>query len=129
MTDILGTVGVVLTLVFLAFMLRELGFRGGGLISCVGIVGLFMLSVKGIGYFFDGLSVGLPGAELGAIISSVLKVLGVGYLFGICADICRQIGEGGIASAVLMMGRVEILLLCLPYIRRIIELSGELVGS
>ena len=52
-----------------------------------------------------------------------IKIMGVGYVFGIGADICRELGEGGVANALLGVGRVEILLICMPAFSEIFELG------
>ena len=68
----------------------------------------------------------LSGAE--EWISLPLKGLGIAFLTQVCADICRDSGEGGIASGVELVGKIEILLLCLPLLERILALARELLG-
>ncbi len=70
---------------------------------------------------------GLP-ADASDAVSVAVKALGLSYLFGISADICRELGEQGIAKCVEVVGRVEIISLALPYFRQIIELGVEFMG-
>ena len=59
----------------------------------------------------------------------MLKGLGIAMLTQICADLCRQTGEGGIAGGVEMVGRAELLLLCLPLMRELFDVAVELLGA
>jgi hypothetical protein len=47
----------------------------------------------------------------------------------LCADFCRQGGEGQLAGGVELAGKAELLLLCLPRLKELFELaSGMLEG-
>jgi hypothetical protein len=61
-------------------------------------------------------------------VSAALKVLGLGYLYGICADVCRDMSESGIAKAVEAVGRVEIVAVVMPFFEEIIKVGVELLG-
>ena len=78
-----------------------------------------------VGYLRQMLSEGAVSeyAEL------LMGALGVAVLTGVCADICRECREGGIASYVETAGRLEILLLCIPLIRDILASVAELLGA
>ena len=58
----------------------------------------------------------------------LLKALGIGMLTQVCADICRECGETGVANGVELFGKVEILLLCLPLIHQLLEVAEELLS-
>ena len=66
-------------------------------------------------------------ADLADSIAVALKVLGLGYLFGISADICRELGESGIAKSVEVVGRVEIIAVVIPYFEEIIRVGLGLI--
>ena len=57
----------------------------------------------------------------------MLKMVGVGYAFGVCSDVCRELGETSLSGVVALLGRVEILVLSVPFVKRIIECSVELI--
>ena len=59
----------------------------------------------------------------------LMGALGVAMLTGICADLCRECRETGIASYVEMAGRLEILLLCVPLIQDILAAVSGLLGA
>ncbi len=66
---------------------------------------------------------------LGETTELLFKGLGVGVLTQLCADLCRQSGEGSLASGVEMAGKAELLLLCLPMLRELVEVAEGLLGA
>ncbi len=58
----------------------------------------------------------------------LIKALGIAVLTQCCSDICRDAGEGGVATGVELAGKVEILLLCLPLIGEILSAAKELLA-
>ena len=68
------------------------------------------------------------GSSLGEYGGAVIKALGIALLTQICADICRDSGEGSAASGVELMGRLEILLLCLPMLEGILSTVREVMA-
>jgi len=58
---------------------------------------------------------------------AIIKIIGAGYVFGIGADICRELGEVGVGSAVLVAGRIEIFAITLPYFKKILDIGAELL--
>lgn len=68
------------------------------------------------------------GSSLGEYGGIVIKALGIALLTQICADICRDSGEGSAASGVELMGRLEILLLCLPMLENILSTVREVMS-
>ena len=59
----------------------------------------------------------------------LLKALAVALLTQLCATLCRESGEGGIAEGVELAGKAEILLLALPLLSRVLELVLELLNT
>jgi len=55
--------------------------------------------------------------------SILVRALGITYLTSISADICRSSGEASIAGYIEGAGRVELLLLAIPLLRDLLELS------
>ena len=127
MKDALGAVGIAVLGAFLSLILKESGFHGARVFSALVIVGSALFSIKGIADLMRSVY-SLPITdEIEGGVGYVMRIVGTSYLFGISSDVCREIGEGGIASAVLAVGRVEILLLSLPAISEIFKLAGELL--
>ena len=59
---------------------------------------------------------------------NVLKALGIAILTQICSDICRDFGEGSAASGVELIGRIEIILLCIPMFEAVIATVSEVLS-
>jgi stage III sporulation protein AD len=57
----------------------------------------------------------------------LLKALGVAFLTETAASVCRDSGEGGLATWVETAGKLEILLLSFPLIRAVMDTVGALV--
>lgn len=60
-------------------------------------------------------------------LDTVLKVIGVAYLTEFGAQVCRDAGEGAIATKVELAGKITILLLAIPVIAGIMELILRLL--
>lgn len=58
----------------------------------------------------------------------LIKALGVALLTHLGAEICRDCGESGIATAVELAGKCEILLLSLPLVSSILSSAAELLN-
>lgn len=92
-----------------------------------GIIILFALILGMISPIIEFIN-GLAGQALEEqYIEILLKTLAIAYITNISSDICKDCGEGNIASGVEMIGKVEIILLSLPLIEGILELAGDLI--
>ncbi len=115
----------VLITLFLGILLKELGFHGSSLVMLLGTVCLVGISVVSLG---EVLSL-LPdvGSDGRVYAETMLKIVGAGYVFGICSDVCSQLGQASLSNAVILCGRVEIVALSAPFIKRIIEEGAKLL--
>ena len=109
------------------FILKALGWKGAPLVTVCAIVGL-------LSFFFERLEPVLEifklikeEGEASEAVECVLKIIGIGYVSGICSDICRELGETSIASAVSFVARIESLAIVSPMIIEILTLGMELV--
>ena len=72
----------------------------------------------------------LAGEQTGlspAIISPVLKCVGIGVVTRLSTELCKDAGQGAIASAVELCGTACAMVTALPLIRALMEMIGELV--
>lgn len=121
----IGAVGLLLA--FTAVLLRDLGWRGAAVFSAFALVLLFSLCIRHISELSEAISSLSSAAVPLEAAEAVLKITGVGVLTGAAADICRELGENGIARGVALAGRLEILCLALPFLQKIIALGVELL--
>ena len=111
----------------LTVLLKEIGWRGVplvGVVASLGLVGFVLPYFSRLESFYSDIADGFGLSEL---VKSVVKVIGVGYLGGICADVCTELGAGGAASAVVTVARLEILILTAPYFVRVVEMGVSLL--
>ena len=120
-------VGLALLLAVCLLLLRELGWRGVGVFAAIGVLSLLMLVREPLLSIFSS-EIFLSAGEHSGELSAAIKVLGVGYLFGISSDVLRTLGEERLASTLELVGRVEILLIILPYVEEIIKIGAQLLG-
>ncbi len=110
---------------FLGVLLKEFGFKSSKLVLLLGTVAVIGAATLSVGSLFSMLP-GISGDNKEYAVA-MLKIMGVGYICGICSDICTELGEAGLSGAVCLFGRVEIVTLSLPFIKRIIEKGAELL--
>ena len=91
---------------------------------CVMLLGVAAAVFMPIVEFMEALP--LTG-EMADSIAVLLKCLGLALLTQTTADLCRDAGEGAIASKVELVGKAEILLLCLPMLGELLRLTGEVL--
>ena len=118
----IGLLGAVL-----AAFLGELGFKNKKLVSILTAIVLFGALKDGIGIYVEKI-VGLSEmAGIGDACLCSLKAVGLGYLFGFSSDLCEELGEGGVARAMTVVGKVEIMIVALPYFEKTVYLGMELL--
>ena len=67
------------------------------------------------------------GNGIGTYAETLFKALGIALVCEICANICRESGESGIAGGVELVGKIEILLLCVPLMERVLDTAKVLL--
>ena len=95
-----------------------------GVITCVIILASAISSMYPIVAFAEGLS---RENSYSLYFSAVLKALGIGITAQTAADICRDSGEGAVASKLEFGAKVGILLLGLPVVREILSLTQKIL--
>ena len=83
------------------------------------ILGMAFRALSGLGMLLDSLSE-LAGLSP-AVLSPVLKTVGISILTKITAELCRDAGEGGIAAAAETAGAAAAVLAALPLLRAVLS--------
>ena len=107
--------GIILA--FVCLMLSEMGFKGKKAFALLSSVIILIGLVSELGSIFSETSSLFEDTEVGDTAKAALKVVGLGYVFGISADVTEELGEVGISRALTLFGRVEILGMTLPYVK------------
>ena len=66
----------------------------------------------------------ISGTIFEGYMSTLVKALGITLAVQFSAELCRDAGESAIASKLELVGKAEILLLCLPLINELITLAA-----
>lgn len=111
----------------LGALLEGLGFKSKRLFSVLAFVLLMGAVVQPISRIFNGIIAFSDTAGIGDAARAGAKAVGLGYLFGFASDICQGLGEGSLASMVIMVGRIEIFLVAYPFFEGIMKLGMELL--
>ena len=114
-----------LILCFSLVLLKNLGWRGAPVFAAVGMALIFG---ELVGFFAEIKKITGSFEVVGEASSAIFKIIGIGYLFGISAEICRELGEAGISSALTLVGRFELIAVALPFIAEIFSLALSLLG-
>ncbi len=119
----------VLAFVFIACLaltvLKNIGYRGVGVtlaLILVCIIGVLSSKIGQIGEEITGL---LENAKALECAKTLFKVLGITYLSSICSETCEALGEVQLSKTAEVWGRVEIILLLIPYFKELLLLGGE----
>ena len=63
-----------------------------------------------------------------AIVKTLLKMVGIGYLVEFSAGILADFGQNSLADKLVFCGKILILLLAVPILESVLSLVGELIG-
>lgn len=109
-----------------AYLLSELGFRGKRIYSTL-IISLFLLYFIGSleGIFSSVLSLNIGESAVRAIKTS-LKILGISQSFSLASAVASELSEVGISNVLDLVGKLEIIMIALPYIKDVITFASDL---
>ncbi|MBQ8173827.1 MAG: hypothetical protein IJ009_00320 [Clostridia bacterium] len=112
----------------LGYILRGVGSRGAAAVSLAGGVLILSIALPKYAQPIVALLEMAESAGLSEELSVVLRILFLGLLGSIAADICRDMGEGSVAERLELLIRAEILLLALPFLLEVFRLAFEVVA-
>ena len=93
--------------------------------SIVLIFGIVFTLLSPVAEYIKDIMGNTLSSEYSAII---MKALGIGYLTQISSELCRESGEGTIATGIETVGKIELIILSFPLISKIISVSEELLS-
>ena len=67
------------------------------------------------------------GTAFGEYMGVLMKALGITVAVRFCSEICRDSGENALASKLELVGKAEIMLLCLPLVSELTELARKIM--
>lgn len=128
--DLYSCIGFACAAAVVSFTVRRFDPEAGRH-TAIAAAALILLSVAAaLGGVFGELG---RLADQGGLPSSVIgvaaKAFGIAYLTELTSSLCRDLGEGSLAVTCVLTGRILLVILALPMIKRIAELALSLAGA
>lgn len=127
MNSLIQICGAAVTAALCTVILKKFSHSSGVALSAFAIVLVVVLVMKRYEAAFGKIREITDGIGFKGCQDLMLKSLGIGITVKISTDICRSLGEEGIAGGIELAGKLEILFLCFPFILELISVSSELV--
>ena len=126
--DIVKVIAIGIITVICVVILRQVKPELAIFATIVGTIVIVFLILETTGNVFAEYKALLSktGLNIG-IFTSVLKVIGVGYLVEFAGDICSDAGVNSVSQKILLAGKVLILLMCLPVIKNLLNIILEFI--
>ena len=109
----------------LAFVLRTLGAKGAPALTVAAGLAFVAYAVARYGEALTAIREMAERAGVSDGVGVILRMIFVGILCAVAADICRDVGESTLATRVEICGKAEILLLALPFLLELVNLALE----
>ena len=124
---IVKIIGVALLSCAAVLILRNFSSQSALFVSVfcgIVILGFCLLQAKGfLSYFIEI----CRDNRYGDYFAVMVKALGISVICTVGADICRDCNEHTLADRVELAGKVELLIIALPLLQNLIELSEEIL--
>jgi len=120
--------GIALIGVFASLLLKE-RYKAVGIAACSAAALIILIGSLNGGADSAVSAVADFGRDTGFSehIIVLQKALGIGYITTVTGNICRDAGEGALASSVEFAGKVQILVLSLPLISSLLGIAKGLL--
>lgn len=129
MNDFVFALGFLMLLAASILILKAFGFKGAPVVVSLALV-FFASEYSGkLGELLSLFSELEAVSGLGEYLSSALKIIGIGYLGGISSDVCRELGEGGVAKSITLVTRAELIAVTVPFLSELLELMLGIIGG
>lgn len=120
--------GIVIITAFCSVLIKQLKGEYAVVVSISGVILVGGILCSDILKSLVGLSQELEKyGDFSSYVSVLYKVLGISYIAYIASEICKNTGEESLSKAMLMGCKLEILGLCVPMIKELINISDELL--
>ncbi|MGI6606090.1 MAG: stage III sporulation protein AD [Peptococcia bacterium] len=128
--EILQVVGIGLTGTILTVFLKESNKGAAVFVSLATGLILFIFALSKIGDVLDVMQELARRAQINMFyMTTVLKIMGIAYLAEFGAQICKDAGEGSIATKIELAAKILVMVLALPIIMAILESVLRLIPS
>jgi len=114
--------------VALISVLRRLEPSMGAVAAAVAGVLIFVFIIDNLLPFVEFINTAAAESGAESYFTLMLKALAVSLCCRMSAEICRDCGEASLASRVELAGKVSIVLISLPIIRQLFDISKDMLG-
>ena len=99
-------------------LLRQVKPELAVIVGLVGTILIFLMLVTGLTKIISSINGIVAQTGLATqLFSSILKIVGIGYLCEIAASICQEAGAKTVADMVILGGKIIIMVLAIPIIQ------------
>ena len=123
---VVRAIGIALVALLASLLLRRMREEISACVRIGAVLLIFFAVLGSIRQVLDAATAFMGSATLGGYAEPMIRAIGLAFLCRICADICRDCGESGLAGGIESAGKAGILLLCLPLVQRLLETATEL---
>ena len=119
--------GVVLCALIVCIVFKNLKSEYSLLVRIIVTVSVFSVSLSLIYPVLSYIEKISTNSEIYKFVPTLMKALGIAFVVEITADICNDAQESTLADRITFLGKAEILVLSLPLLKKLFELSEGLL--
>lgn len=126
--DIFRIIGVGIITAITALIIRQIKPEVSVIITITGGIIMILMLVESLTSIFSAFNSIVEKSGLTAgLFTTILKIIGVGYLTEFSANLCQDAGVNSIADKILLGGKIVILVLALPIVSNIIDIIAGIL--
>lgn len=126
--EVFRIIGVGIITAITALLVRQVKPEISVVISITGGILMLLMIANSLTSVFGTFNEVIEKSGLTkGLFSTILKIVGVGYVAEFSASLCQDAGAGSIADKILLGGKVAILVLALPIVTNIINIISGLL--
>lgn len=120
--EIAKIIAIGLATAVAVLLLRQLKPELAVVVGLIGMAMVFLLVVSGLVNIITSLQgiVAKTGVAT-QLFASILKIVGIGYLCEIAANICQDAGSRSMADMIILGGKVTIMVLAIPIVQALVD--------
>ena len=128
MLEIFKVIGLALITTVSVIIVKQIKPEIAVFVGLAGCIIVFLYIINLLEQVFDLFNYILDATNIdGEMFGILLKIVGVGYITEISANICADSGNNAIASKVQLAGKLVIFVLAIPIITSLVQMITELL--
>lgn len=128
MVEIFKIIGLALITTIGVIIVKQIKPEIAIFVGLAGSIIIFLYIINLLEQVFDLFNYILDATNInGEMFAILLKIVGVGYITEISANICADSGNSAVASKVQLAGKLVIFVLAIPIITNLVEMITELL--